>query len=132
MNKKRILMISLCALMLTGCSGHNTSVSNGDSTLMTVGDTSYTKNDVSSANIYIFSLCPNEFKLGLVTFLEVKTISSFLLIRMSAKKTSILIKRKLDSDIIIVEKCSRRGQKSPAMEAVKAISIGNESANKAK
>ena len=46
MNKKRILMISLCALMLTGCSGHNTSVSNGDSTLMTVGDTSYTKNDV--------------------------------------------------------------------------------------
>ena len=46
MNKKRILSLSLCALMLTGCSGHNTSVSNGDSTLMTVGDTSYTKNDV--------------------------------------------------------------------------------------
>lgn len=43
---KKISVVLLSGiLLLTGCSGHTTSVENGDKTLMTIGETSYTKND---------------------------------------------------------------------------------------
>ncbi|MBB5183586.1 hypothetical protein [Catenisphaera adipataccumulans] len=43
---KKISILLLCgAFLLTGCSGHVTSVSDGDQELMTIGDTTITKND---------------------------------------------------------------------------------------
>lgn len=47
MKKISILLLS-SALLLSGCSGHTTSISNGDKKLMTIGDTSYTNQDVYS------------------------------------------------------------------------------------
>lgn len=45
MKKSSILSISLI-LLLTGCQGHVTSVKNGDSQVMKIGDTTYTKEDI--------------------------------------------------------------------------------------
>ncbi len=43
---KKIITLSLSSLLLlTGCSGYVTEVSDGDETLMTIGDTTYTKSD---------------------------------------------------------------------------------------
>lgn len=43
--KKITLALLSGVLLLTGCSGYTTSIKNGDKTLFTVGETSYTKND---------------------------------------------------------------------------------------